>query len=88
MKNKGPHFFGGGAAFVALLAYSQWRIVYKASETGVIPTGYRGSRTISITTDPAAFHYQYHYDYVQAAGFSLISAALLVAAIVCFVRYR
>ena len=88
MKNKGPHIFGGSAAFFGLLAYLDWRIVQGAAETGVIPKGSRGYSTISLAIDPAAFRYQYHYDFVQAAGFALISATLLVAAIVCFVRYR
>ncbi|RKF30515.1 hypothetical protein BCY88_12665 [Paraburkholderia fungorum] len=88
MKNKGPHIFGGSAVFFGLLAYLDWRVTYRASESGVIPKGSRGFSTISLATDPTAFHYQYHYDLVQAAGLSLISAVLLVAAIVCFVRYR
>lgn len=88
MKNKGPHVFGGGAVFVGWLAYLGWRVNYRASETGMIPKGSRGFSTISLATDPAAFHYQYQYDFVQAAGLSLISVALLVAAIFCFIRYR
>ena len=88
MKNKGPHIFGGGAVFFGLLAYVGWHTIHRASETGVIPKGSRGLSTISLAIDPAAFRYQYQYDFVQAAGFSVISGALLVAAIVCFVRYR
>ena len=88
MKDKGPHIFGGGAVFFGLLAYLDWRVTYRASETGVIPKGSRGFSTISLATDPAAFHYQYQYIFVQATGFSLISTAFLVAAIVSFVRYR
>ena len=88
MKNKGPHIFGGSAVFFGLLAYLDWNIINRASATGVIPKGSRGLSTISLAIDPAAFRYQYHYDFVQAAGFSLFSGALLVAAIVCFVRYR
>lgn len=88
MKNKGPHFFGGCGVFFGGLAYLGWHNLHRASETGIIPKGSRGYSTIALTIDPAAFHYQYQYDFVQAAGFSLISAVFLVAAIVCFVRYR
>ncbi|CAM2194941.1 conserved protein of unknown function [Paraburkholderia kururiensis] len=88
MRNKGPHIFGGGAVFFGLLAYSDWHIVERAAETGVIPNGSRGYSTISLAIDPAAFRYQYYYDLLQAAGFSVISVTLLVAALVCFARYR
>jgi hypothetical protein len=88
MKNKGPHIFGGCGVFVGLLAYLDWHNLHRASETGIISKGSRGLSTISLATDPAAFHYQYQYAFVQAAGFSLIGGAFLVAAIVCFIRYR
>jgi hypothetical protein len=70
------------------LAYLDWHNLHRAFETGVIPKGSRGYSTIALATDPAAFHYQYQYIFVQATGFSLISTAFLVAAIVSFVRYR
>jgi hypothetical protein len=88
MKNKAPHVFGGCGVFMGWLAYIDWHTLHRASESGIIPKGSRGYTTIALATDPAAFHYQYQYDVAQTAGFALISAAFLAAAIVCFVRYR